>query len=551
MDIGKTIASKYEVIRLLGRGGFGAVHEAVQHPVGRRVAVKTIAPEHARDDEVRGRFLAEASAVAALSHPSIVTLFDYGVEPDGQIYMVLEYIDGLELGRVIRRDGPMAPARVVELGRQALAGLAEAHRRQLVHRDLKPANLMIVVDALGNENLKILDFGIAKLLDQERSQINTRSGYALGTPAYMSPEQAIAKGVGPASDQYALAVVLYEMLSGRPPFEGDSAFEVLTKHAQEPVPPIPNDLEVPAGLEAALSRALSKHAEDRFPDVGAMSDALNAGLVGNDSVAWASRTGPVAAQRRGTRRLPVSTAEELDSTILPPTAALRLGGIVEIAGSPPHEAESRDVIATREGHAGGPGTPPMIGALPTGRYREDERPPERNKARWWPAVVLVLVAAVSLAVLLPLGRDAREPANEQADAVDPIDAPERIKLTAGPSEVEPAVTEQVLDATTLIDEGRLDSGFGSGDAGTKADTLPDVRVSSPPSEDRRSKPSKHRRYGKKTRGSRSRAPQSSAARPEAVPAVVQPSASQPGQPARLPPVFLPKDPPKDKGGIRR
>ncbi len=373
--IGRRLIDKYEVVRMLGRGGFGAVYEGIQYPVGRKVAIKVIAPEQVRDEEVRARFLAEAGAVAALSHPSIVTLFDSGVDPAGDVFMVLEYIDGQELGVLMRRSGPLPPTRVGRLGRQALSGLAEAHRAGLVHRDLKPANLMVVRDALGEEQLKILDFGIAKLLASEDG-VRTRSGVALGTPTYMAPEQARAKGIGPWSDQYALGVVLYEMLSGRPPFEADSGFDMLLHHTRTPVPPLPSELKVPAAMEAIVRRALSKEPADRFPDVGAMARALAEAEGGRGSPRVAG--GP--ERTRSTRPLSASDEEASLSVadgvepVLQPTAAMR----TPVGPAPAVDSASPAAVRSDGGRSRAVPPAPTVDPAPV----DVAEPPKRSSLRW-------------------------------------------------------------------------------------------------------------------------------------------------------------------------
>ena len=283
--LGTTLAAKYEIVDLLGAGGFGAVYRAIQHPVGREVAVKVIRPEHARSDELRQRFFREARVVAGLSHRSTVTLFDYGETDDGMLYMVLEFVDGQCLSDVLVEQGRMPPAHAVGLVVQILGALAEGHQRGVVHRDLKPANLMLVTDSFGAQQVKVLDFGIAKVLaDQVQDSIATRTGMVLGTPAYMSPEQAVGRGIGPGSDLYSLGIILYEMLAGVLPFQADSAFEMLTKHTNEPPPQLPQDLEVTEELREALDRTLEKKAEDRFPNAREMARTLHMAIGSRDSL---------------------------------------------------------------------------------------------------------------------------------------------------------------------------------------------------------------------------------------------------------------------------
>lgn len=273
LNPGDTLAGKYEILRQIGRGGFGAVYAATQHPVGRLVAIKVIIPERAHDPQLARRFFREARAIARLRHSSTVTLHDYGVD-DSRLYMVMEYIEGTDLSRVIRMQGPLAPGRVTAIALQAAGALAEAHALELVHRDVKPANMMITTGALGDEQLKLLDFGIAKLLDTVDDTLATRTGLVIGTPCYMSPEQGVGRGVGPATDQYALGVVMYQMLTGKKPFDAPSTLEILNAHRTQPVPSMRSSLGIPTALEIIVRRALSKDTHERFPDMRSMARAL-------------------------------------------------------------------------------------------------------------------------------------------------------------------------------------------------------------------------------------------------------------------------------------
>ncbi|MCA9527748.1 MAG: serine/threonine protein kinase, partial [Myxococcales bacterium] len=228
--IGRAVAGKYVIIGKLGEGGFGSVYRAIQEPVGRTVAVKVIASGEANDEELRGRFFREARVVSKLSNRATVTLHDYGEDDDGTLFMVFEFIAGRLLADLIA-EGPMAPARVVGLVQQVLGACAEAHELGLVHRDLKPGNIMVSEGALGTEEVKVLDFGIAKVQNPDgMDDVRTREGVVLGTPRYMSPEQSQDARLDGRSDLYAMGIILYEMLVGRPPFEGDVPFDILLAH---------------------------------------------------------------------------------------------------------------------------------------------------------------------------------------------------------------------------------------------------------------------------------------------------------------------------------
>ncbi len=278
--LGRVIGGKYPVVGIIGSGGMGSVYRAVQEPVGREVALKVIRNfgdegNEAISETLRQRFFREAKVVAKLANPSAVTLYDYGAEDDGVLYMVLELVKGRRLSDAIRAEGIIAPARAVSIAYQVLNALTEAHGLGLVHRDLKPDNIMLVRGPWGEEQAKVLDFGIAKVKTKEKENtLETGTGLLLGTPLYMPPEQAMARGAEPRSDLYSLGVVLYEMLVGAPPFTASTVFEVLLAHREKPVPTFPPEYNVPPALEAAVGKAMAKEPEERFTDAAEMAQAL-------------------------------------------------------------------------------------------------------------------------------------------------------------------------------------------------------------------------------------------------------------------------------------
>ncbi len=268
--LGALVAEKYAVVGFIGEGGFGTVYRAIQRPVGRPVALKVIGAAHAGDETLRARFFREARVVGRLTHPAAVHLYDYG-EHDGRLFMALELVRGRELSAVLRREGPLPPARAVHIARQILAALGDAHDLGLVHRDLKPDNVMLL-GAGADERVKVLDFGIAKVLDPERGEDPiTSETVIIGTPAYLSPEQARGQEVGPPSDLYSLGVMLHEMLSGERPYSAPTAVGLLTAHLTEPIPVLE---EVPDGLAGAVQKALAKEWTGRFTSAAEMSEAL-------------------------------------------------------------------------------------------------------------------------------------------------------------------------------------------------------------------------------------------------------------------------------------
>lgn len=275
----------YRVVRKLGEGGMGAVLEAVQEPIGRRVAVKVLHRKYAQEPQITKRFFTEARAVNLIDHPGIVQISDYGQLPDGTAYLVMEYLKGETLSQRTKRGGPLGLPEIVRIARQIAAALAAAHEKNVFHRDLKPDNIMIVpeqdADVPGRERVKLLDFGIAKVVANEElgeKGPKTDTDIVMGTPRYMAPEQCRGGSIiDGKADVYSLGVVLYELLAGRPPFSGASG-EVLAMHIYEPPPPLRQLVpHVPEELTNLVHRLLAKKREDRpsMPDVQAALEQLS------------------------------------------------------------------------------------------------------------------------------------------------------------------------------------------------------------------------------------------------------------------------------------
>ncbi len=267
-DLG-TLAERYRIIRRLGAGGMAKVFLAEDQMLGRTVAIKMLHGDLEGDEEVRKRFLREARIFARLKHPCIVDIYDIVTTPDG-VAMVMEFIDGTDLARVIRGAGQLVPELAALVIRPVADALSYAHDQGVVHRDVKPANILMGKDGA----VKVADFGIAKATEETHL---TRTGDFLGTPAYIAPEQARGEKIGPAADQYALGAVLYELVTGSQPFKAPNTLAVLTKimNGDYPDPRTLNDA-VDAHLASIIARTLELDAEDRYPDIAALLGALQA-----------------------------------------------------------------------------------------------------------------------------------------------------------------------------------------------------------------------------------------------------------------------------------
>ncbi|MFO0620934.1 MAG: serine/threonine-protein kinase [Polyangia bacterium] len=263
----------YQVVRKLGEGGMGAVYEAVQDPIGRRVAIKILHPKYAQDPSICARFFNEARAVNLIDHAGVVQISDYGQLPDGTAYLVMEYLKGETLSQRQKSKGMPPLPEVMRLARQIASALSAAHEKSVYHRDLKPDNIMLVPDhdseVPGRERVKLLDFGIAKVAQADdaapgQAQPKTSTDVVMGTPRYMAPEQC--KGgvqIDDKADVYSLGVMLYEMLAGRPPFVGGSG-EVLAMHIYEPPQPLKTLApHVPEEIAQLVHLLLSKKREER------------------------------------------------------------------------------------------------------------------------------------------------------------------------------------------------------------------------------------------------------------------------------------------------
>jgi serine/threonine-protein kinase len=290
--LGRTIAGKYRIEAYLGGGAMGAVYRARQEALDRNVAVKVLHGSVAHDPLFVSRFHREARAASRLDHPNSMRVVDFGEEPDGLLYIAMEYLEGRDLFQVMRDDWPLSTERIVRILMQALAALAVAHDQGVVHRDLKPENIMILrgTDDEGNavDVVKVCDFGIAKITDPDDDAARTGAveklttkGFLVGTPEYMSPEQARGEKLDARSDLYAVGVILYQLLTGRMPFTGDSPIAIILKQISTS-PDAPHTVfpGVNRGLEAVCMKALAKEREDRFSSAREMRVALRAALGG-------------------------------------------------------------------------------------------------------------------------------------------------------------------------------------------------------------------------------------------------------------------------------
>ena len=276
--VGLTLAGRYRIERRVGVGGMGTVYLAAHTGLGQHVAVKVLHERYAREHQLKQRFENEARTYGRLNHPNLVSLHDFGATPDGTLYMVMEYCPGTVLSVLLKERKALPAPLAVDITVQIAQALTAAHAKGFVHRDLKPDNVMLMESRPGKYHAKLLDFGIAKNLDEEVNRL-TQAGMVFGTPEYMSPEQARGEDVDGRTDIYALGTILYELLMGKPPFTGSNKFQIMHRQASE-LPPRPSTLSmpgipsIPEALEAVVMQCLEKRAVDRIQTAQALIEAL-------------------------------------------------------------------------------------------------------------------------------------------------------------------------------------------------------------------------------------------------------------------------------------
>ncbi len=439
--IGQTIGN-YLVTQKLGEGGMGSVYLAEHPGIGKKVALKILHPEHSSNTEVADRFFREARAINAIGHPNIVDVVDYGVIPFGQVgrdqlvYFIMEYLDGITLSRVIKTEAPIPVERAFAIAMQVADALSASHVRGIIHRDLKPDNIILQQRATHRDYVKLLDFGIAKVADEAGHR--TKVGLVIGTPAYMAPEQCEGRSnVDGRTDVYALGVVLYEMLTGRPPFVGEGYRDVLMQHlTQHPIPPSRYGVLLPH-VEAVVLKALEKRPELRYPSMDEMMRAMA------DPVAYVEARGGVSSFL--TRPLSESRTP-LPGRLLTPSASWSGSGAHALHGTPsPGRLSAAELPTTID----------LAAVQPE---------PPRSRVGFVIATLLIVAAAgAGLAIVLS-GRDDGAAESEEAPPETANDPPPRPvsepiappEVTTGsarpappPATQPPAVADPVMSTITL------------------------------------------------------------------------------------------------------
>jgi len=374
--VGSELDGRYRVEAVLGEGGIGRVYRARHLTLERPVAVKVLLETHRKQEQVRGRFEREARTLAALQHPNIVTITDFG-DADGLLYLVMELVEGSDVESIIEREGAMPVSRAVAVMSQVLRSLAYAHGRGVVHRDLKPANVLLRALPDGSEHVEVLDFGLAKFVTGEarRTQAKlTVAGTVVGTPAYMAPEQVSGGAVDSRTDVYAAGVMFFELLTGRLPFPYDDAIALLQAHVAE-APPKASEARplLSPAFDEVIERALAKRPAERYADGAEMLAALEAAVTRSRDLSQSLVTPKVAP----TRAPEVATQALAAAKQAPPVVLvgaviaallLVLGGVGLIVGLSMGEDEP-EAVAVAE---------PEPEEVPEGVAAPPLRPPSRD-----------------------------------------------------------------------------------------------------------------------------------------------------------------------------
>lgn len=278
--IGQEIIGQFRIVQRIGKGGMGAVYKAEQPAMGRFVAVKILHRNLASRPDLVSRFRREARAMSRLTHPNTVRVFLYGQLDNGALYIVMEYLEGLNLHQITKRQGPMALDRAARILIQSCGALEEAHHGGIIHRDLKPENILLTEQGGMPDFPKVLDFGLAKVhdIDLQSSSPLTQEGMVFGTPEFMSPEQAKGKTLDGRSDLYSLGTILYEMITGKLPFQARNPADYIRHHIKSPPIPVTQrvpELHFPAELDEFFTKALAKDRADRFASATDLGEALS------------------------------------------------------------------------------------------------------------------------------------------------------------------------------------------------------------------------------------------------------------------------------------
>jgi predicted Ser/Thr protein kinase len=415
--IGSVLAERYHILKRIGEGGMGRVYLGEHVKMNRQCAIKVMSPALVNDTESASRFAREASSAARIIHPNVAAVFDYG-ESEGLVYLVMEYVDGEPLSRLLARESPFALERAVDLARQIADGLGAAHELGIVHRDLKPDNILVTRSRSGREVAKVVDFGIAKAMQEGAGEALTRTGLVIGTPEFMSPEQLLGDPIDARSDLYALGCILHLMLTAAPAFDAPTREQMIKRRLSEN-PPHAQELDpgIPDSIDRVIVKLLARTPDERYGSAAEVRDALSgthARRLSADGAALPRKETPRSAQTIVFGA--ASTAEEV--------AAARAAARAAVLNAPPKTA------------------------LP------------RRERRVWPWVLgVVAIIAVVWSTYARVSREGLEQryAQARADSAKRADSVRKLDSARADSVSSAALVGGMVDSAKLTEAARKDS----------------------------------------------------------------------------------------------
>ncbi|HEY2744592.1 MAG TPA: protein kinase [Polyangia bacterium] len=460
--VGQILADRYRVVRLVGEGGMGQVYEAQHVNINKRFALKLLRPEIVSNGEAVARFRQEAWSASSIGHENIIEIEDFATLPSGAVYLAMEFLEGVALSERMREEPALSFGEALDIMLQVSSGLAAAHEKGIVHRDMKPENVFLA-QKYGRPLVKILDFGIAKVSGADGNKSLTRTGTIFGTPHYMSPEQALGKPLDLRADIYSVGVIMYELFTGRVPFEAESFMGILTKHiTTQPTPPrqLAPERAIPVEIEAVIMRALAKEPEERYQTMGEL---------GSELAAIAAELAPEVLQPRPSSQV-LAHISKPQSAVLqarhatprptpmprPPSGAVVLPSSVEVAAAVAAKKKSAvpyfvvagvlvaaaagAVVWVTRAPASQPTPQPPLVIAP--KQEQPATPPPSKPEVAAPVVEEVIVDSV------PPG------AKIYVDGVAVADTPEAVKVEKGKTKTVMLKKDGYVDQEQMVDPGK-------------------------------------------------------------------------------------------------
>jgi serine/threonine-protein kinase len=414
--IGSVLAERYHILKRIGEGGMGRVYLGEHVKMNRQCAIKVMSPALVNDAESASRFAREASSAARIIHPNVAAVFDYG-ESDGLVYLVMEYVDGEPLSRLLAREAPFALERAVDLARQIADGLGAAHELGIVHRDLKPDNILVTRSKSGREVAKVVDFGIAKAMQEGAGEALTRTGLVIGTPEFMSPEQLLGDPVDARSDLYALGCILHLMLTAAPAFDAPTREQMIKRRLSEN-PPHAQELDpgIPDSIDRVIVKLLARTPDDRYASAAEVRDALS-----------------------GTHARRLSS----DGTVLPRKETPRSAATLTFGAATVDEVAAARAAARA-----------AVKNAPTAAR------PARPRRRVWPwllAVIAIVAVVWSSYARISRERLERRYAQARADSALRADSARKLDSARADSVKSAALVGGMVDTSKLAEQARKDS----------------------------------------------------------------------------------------------